>query len=79
MNHTVKYFSVAIILAIHLSLSGCTDKEPVYQSIYHGLQFIDQQDHPTEEQTNHPEESPPNYDQYKRERQEILQNEGSEN
>ena len=58
------------ILISFLSAVGCTSKERVYENMYEGLKMREQIVNPSDEPVP---PRPPDYSEYKRERENILQ------
>ena len=71
----LKFSFSAIMLFVLLSFCACSDSKAVrdgfFRGMYEGANQAQQMEHPEEPST--PEKEPlPTYDQYKRERQEIV-------
>jgi len=59
-----------IIIVLFLAATCCSRRERVYENMYEGLQMREQIVNPTEEPVPPP---PPDYREYKRDREKILQ------
>jgi len=57
------------ILILFLSAVGCTSRERVYENMYEGLKMREQIVNPSDEPVP---PRPPDYSEYKREREDIL-------
>ena len=66
----VSLFFLAIIFSC---LPGCSSKEQIYEGMYEGLQMGRDLREPAEDQDPVGAEELPDYQQYKREREEILE------
>ncbi len=73
------FVSICVVVLLPLT-AGCSGKELFYQGMYDGLSAADQQQR-TKDPSYHPvqEQKQPSYEEYKKEREEILDRDGSVN